>query len=202
MTFSQDTAKRAGSNHIFLNFIAPVIIVAEKIEESVMAITAKYGSRLWKLRVLQIELKMIIKQSPHDTKPQPIRMCISNNSGQSLDHVLYTEQMDDGSGLVKLMTHGKKIGPLHGENITVPYLTKNFLQVKRFRAQLNGTTYVYDIPEMFKQMAERLWAEYAASRPMGNFVIPGKVIEATELMMQGENLVEVQRQPGENDVIY
>lgn len=41
--------------------------------------------------------------------------------------------------------------------INTPYVTKDLLQSKRFQAQTLGTSYVYDIPEMFRQVSV-LWA--------------------------------------------
>ncbi len=52
-------------------------------------------------------------------------------------------------------------GLLHGLLLNTPYVTKDHLQLKRFQAQNNDTTYVYDYPEMFKQALERLWNNHA-----------------------------------------
>lgn len=49
--------------------------------------------------------------------------------------------------------YGDKQGPLHGMLINTPYVTKDLLQSKRFQAQTLGTSYVYDIPEMFRQVS-------------------------------------------------
>lgn len=51
--------------------------------------------------------------------------------------------------------YGDKQGPLHGMLINTPYVTKDLLQSKRFQAQSLGTTYVYDFPEMFRQVLGR-----------------------------------------------
>lgn len=56
---------------------------------------------------------------------------------------------------------------MHGLPISTPYLTKDYLQQKRFQAQLNGTTYVYDYPDMFRQMIDHLWKEYS-EQTLGN----------------------------------
>ena len=50
-------------------------------------------------------------------------------------------------------SYGDKQGLLHGMLISSPYVTKDLLQAKRFQAQSRGTTYVYDFPEMFRQVA-------------------------------------------------
>ena len=49
-------------------------------------------------------------------------------------------------------SYGPKRGPLHGLLVSTPYVTKDHLQLKRFQAQSSGTTYVYDYPEMFRQV--------------------------------------------------
>lgn len=49
---------------------------------------------------------------------------------------------------------------MHGLPISTPYLTKDYLQAKRFQAQSGGTTYVYDLPDMFRQQIEKAWAKY------------------------------------------
>lgn len=141
----------------------------------------RYGSRLWKLRVLQAELKINIRLTPTGNAV-PIRLFLTNESGYYLDISLYEEVTDQSSGQVKevfflrsfrhfmaafygqnisviisvlqIMFHsyGEKQGPLNGMLISTPYVTKDLLQAKRFQAQTLGTTYVYDFPEMFRQV--------------------------------------------------
>lgn len=53
---------------------------------------------------------------------------------------------------IMFQSYGDKHGPLHGMLINTPYVTKDLLQAKRFQAQTLGTTYVYDFPEMFRQV--------------------------------------------------
>lgn len=143
---------------------------------------------------------MVIRQSPQ-APTQAVRLCIANDSGYFLDIAMYTEITDKETGQIKFVAYGKKQGPLHGLAISTPYLTKDFLQQKRFQAQSNGTTYVYDIPDMFRQMTERLWREYSKARPAVDIRMPEKVlIECVELVLNEDTLEEVQRLPGENDV--
>ena len=65
---------------------------------------------------------------------------------------------------IKFEGFGIRQGPLHGLPISTPYMTKDYLQLKRFQAQKNGTTYVYDFPEMFRQALEREWEKHLKSR--------------------------------------
>ncbi|XP_030553828.1 acetyl-CoA carboxylase isoform X1 [Drosophila novamexicana] len=199
VAFSHPDAKRTDCNHIFLNFVPTVIMDPAKIEESVTKMIMRYGPRLWKLRVLQAELKMVIRQSPQ-SPTQAVRLCIANDSGYFLDISMYTEQTEPETGIIKFRAYGDKQGSLHGHPISSPYMTKDFLQQKRFQAQSNGTTYVYDVPDMFRQMTERHWKEFSKARPTVDIRIPDKILlECKELVLEDDNLVELQRLPGENN---
>uniref|UniRef100_A0A8C2U8B6 Acetyl-CoA carboxylase alpha n=1 Tax=Coturnix japonica TaxID=93934 RepID=A0A8C2U8B6_COTJA len=151
-----NTSVRTDCNHIFLNFVPTVIMDPSKIEESVRSMVMRYGSRLWKLRVLQAELKINIRLTPTG-KAIPIRLFLTNESGYYLDISLYKEVTDSRTGQIMFQAYGDKQGPLHGMLINTPYVTKDLLQSKRFQAQSLGTSYVYDIPEMFRQIGMVAW---------------------------------------------
>jgi acetyl-CoA carboxylase / biotin carboxylase 1 len=98
----------------------------------------RYGPRLWKLRVLQAELKLVIRPTPQ-SDTTAIRLCIANDSGYFLDISMYQEVKENG--VIRFQAYGKRQGPLHQLPISTPYMTKDYLQQKRFTAQSNGTTY-------------------------------------------------------------
>jgi acetyl-CoA carboxylase/biotin carboxylase 1 len=199
IAFSHPHSRRTDCNHIFLNFVPTVIMDPGKIEESVRNMVLRYGPRLWKLRVLQAELKMTIRATPN-SKIIPIRLCLANESGYYLNIHLYKEVNDPNSGLIKFESFGTKLGPLHGYPVSTPYKTKNYLQQKRFQAQSNGTTYVYDFPDMFRQVLERIWKEHKDSRrdPVDP---PSPVLRYIELVLDSQNqIIEQNRTEGENDI--
>jgi acetyl-CoA carboxylase / biotin carboxylase 1 len=70
----------------------------------------RYGPRLWKLRVLQAELRMTIRTSP-GSKVTNIRLVLANDSGYFLDINLYKEVTDPKSGVVsfKILFFKKKV---------------------------------------------------------------------------------------------
>lgn len=76
-------------------------VVWGQIEESVRSMVMRYGSRLWKLRVLQAEVKINIRQTT-TSGVLPIRLFITNESGYYLDISLYKEVTDPRSGNVRL----------------------------------------------------------------------------------------------------
>ncbi|XP_033221569.1 acetyl-CoA carboxylase isoform X2 [Belonocnema kinseyi] len=206
VAFSHPLAKRTDCNHIFLNFVPTVIMDPSRIEESVTSMVLRYGPRLWKLRVRQAEIKMTIRPAPG--KPTSnVRLCISNDSGYSIDLHLYTEAIDLKTGIIRFESYAastnhsnSRPGPMHGLPISTPYLTKDYLQAKRFQAQSAGTTYVYDLPDMFRQQVERSWKEFMEERPNENLTMPNPLVDIVELVLDGDNLVELKRLPGENDV--
>ncbi|XP_028335696.1 acetyl-CoA carboxylase 2 isoform X2 [Physeter macrocephalus] len=187
-----NTSVRTDCNHIFLNFVPTVIMDPSKIEESVRSMVMRYGSRLWKLRVLQAEVKINIRQTTTD-RAVPIRLFITNESGYYLDISLYKEVTDPRSGNIMFHSFGNKQGPQHGMLINTPYVTKDLLQAKRFQAQSLGTTYVYDFPEMFRQALFKMWGSPDK--------YPKDILTYAELVLdpQGQ-LVEMNRLPGGNEV--
>nr|CAD7573681.1 unnamed protein product [Timema californicum] len=199
VAFSHPDSKRTDCNHIFLNFVPTVIMDPVKIEESVTNMVMRYGPRLWKLRVLQAELKMTIRQIPN-SETSSVRLCLANDSGYSLDLCLYKEVTDPKTGVIKFEAYGPKQGAMHGLPISIPYMTKDYLQQKRFQAQSVGTTYVYDIPDMFRQVLERLWKEHSEQRGPEQVKIPPKLVDTIELVLDGGNLIEQKRLPGENNI--
>uniref|UniRef100_A0A4W5QEN6 Acetyl-CoA carboxylase beta n=1 Tax=Hucho hucho TaxID=62062 RepID=A0A4W5QEN6_9TELE len=183
---------RTDCNHIFLNFVPTVIMDPSKIEESVHSMVMRYGSRLWKLRVLQAELKINIRLTPTGTAI-PIHLFLTNESGYNLDISLYKEVTDPSTGQIMFQSYEDKQGPLHGMLINHPYVTKDLLQYKRFQAQTLGTTYVYDFPEMFRQALFKLWG------PGDSY--PKDVLMCTELVLDPQDrLVQMNRLPGDNKV--
>lgn len=70
----------------------------------------RYGSRLWKLRVLQAELKINIRLTPTG-KQIPIRLFLTNESGYYLDISLYKEVTDSRTG--QLGPKDRQVGRSH-----------------------------------------------------------------------------------------
>nr|XP_014436839.1 acetyl-CoA carboxylase 1 isoform X1 [Pelodiscus sinensis] len=195
-----NTNVRTDCNHIFLNFVPTVIMDPSKIEESVRSMVMRYGSRLWKLRVLQAELKINIRLTPTG-KAIPIRLFLTNESGYYLDISLYKEVTDSRTAQIMFQAYGDKQGPLHGMLINTPYVTKDLLQSKRFQAQSLGTTYVYDIPEMFRQSLIKLWDSMSEYAFLPTPPLPSDMLTYTELVLDDQGqLVHMNRLPGGNEI--
>ncbi|KAK7108725.1 hypothetical protein V1264_016404 [Littorina saxatilis] len=193
-------------NHIFLNFV-PTLTLSEagKLVETVRTFIMRYGSRLWKLRVLHAELKFTIRLTGGlngtNTTSFPIRLFVTNESGYYLDISLYREVTDSRTGQIMCESYGSKRGPLHGLLVSTPYVTKDHLQLKRFQAQSSGTTYVYDYPEMFRQALMQQWEKYDKQYGRKEERNPLDILTCVELVLDSrEHLCKHNRLPGENEI--
>ena len=61
----------------------------------------RVNHRLWKLRVLEAEIKINIRLSANE-ESIPIRLCVANESGYYLDLHLYKEVKDSKIGITKV----------------------------------------------------------------------------------------------------
>jgi acetyl-CoA carboxylase/biotin carboxylase 1 len=87
---------------------------------------------------------------------------------------------------------------MHQQSINTPYPIKEWLQTRRYKAHLMGTTYVYDIPELFSQAVRNQWVR--AARYNSELKCPPNVLDVKELVLDDKNkLQEVERDPGRNN---
>ncbi|XP_052810901.1 acetyl-CoA carboxylase-like isoform X2 [Mya arenaria] len=199
VAFSHSMSFKTDCNHIFLNFV-PTLTLTDpgRLEETVYNMVMRYGPRLLKLRVLSAELKFSIRVGGQTF---PIRFYLTNESGYYLNISLYREVAEEHSGLIMLQSYGSRKGPLDGLLVATPYVTKDHLQSKRSQAQANGTTYVYDFPEMFKQALRKLWHSHIERYGLREESIPTDLITCRELVLDKNGHIHIQnRLPGENEI--
>ncbi|CCE64423.1 hypothetical protein TPHA_0H02190 [Tetrapisispora phaffii CBS 4417] len=180
-------------NHMFINFSAVFDISPEDVEAAFGGFLERFGKRLLRLRVTSAEIRIIIKE-PVSGTPVPLRALISNVSGYVVRAELYTEVKNSRSEWV-FKSLGKP-GSMHLRPIATPYPVKEWLQPKRYKAHLMGTTYVYDFPELFRQASTTQWHK---KDPKTN--VSDSFFTSHELI-EDENgeLTEVEREPGANSI--
>lgn len=98
-----------------------------QLEETVRSMVMRYGSRIWKLRVLQAEIKMTIRIMNSGNRI-PVRLFLSNESGYYLDITMYKEVTDEKTGQVCMSTNTIEV-TLVRHRLIVITLTTN----RRFR---------------------------------------------------------------------
>lgn len=189
--------ERTDMNHIFINFTPTFELFPEEVEQALGGFIERFGRRVWRLRITGVEVRIICKD-PVTELLFPLRVIISNVSGFVVKIDTYAEVKNDkGEWIFK--SFGPHTGPMHLRPITTPYPTKEWLQPKRYKAHVMGTTYVYDFPELFSQAIRQQWQALRAGHP--KFRMPEDILEAKELIFdeQGQ-LIDVEREPGTNSI--
>lgn len=188
-------------NHIFINFTPVFQLQPREVEESLQGFLDRFGLRAWRLRVSQVEIR-IICTDPQTGTPYPLRVVITNTSGYVVDVDMYAERKSEkGEWVFHSIGGTKEKGPMHLMPVSTPYATKNWLQPKRYKAHLMGTQYVYDFPELFRQAIQNTWLKAVKEQPALASQQPkvGDCITFTELVLDDkDNLDEVNREPGTN----
>lgn len=192
-------------NHIFINFSSIFNVSPEDVEAAFGGFLERFGKRLLRLRVSSAEIRIII-QDPETGAPVPLRALINNVSGYVVKSELYTEVKNaQGEWIFKSLG---KPGSMHLRPIATPYAVKEWLQPKRYKAHLMGTTYVYDFPELFHQAAITMWEKSpvkqngVSSKNKKNSLYNRDDLFISHELIEDENgeLTEVEREPGANSI--
>lgn len=190
--------KNSDCNHLFINFIPTFAIEADEVETALKEFVDRHGKRLWKLRVTGAEIRFNIQSKRPDAPIIPMRFTVDNVSGYILKVDVYQEVRTDKNGWV-LKSVSRMPGAMHMQPVSTPYPTKEWLQPRRYKAHLMGTTYVYDFPELFRQAIHNQWSQ-AAKYDQG-LKEPTVVVEGKELVLDEDGtLQEIERAPGTNTV--
>ncbi|KAI7874489.1 acetyl-CoA carboxylase [Lichtheimia hyalospora FSU 10163] len=190
--------KNSDCNHLFINFIPTFAIEPDEVEHALMAFVDRHGKRLWKLRVTGAEIRFNIQSKRPDAPVIPMRFTVDNVSGYVLKMEAYQEVKTEKSGWI-LKSVGSVAGAMHMQPVLTPYPTKEWLQPRRYKAHLMGTTYVYDFPELFKQAIHQQWVQAIKNDP--TLKEPGHIIEGKELVVDEDGSIqEIDRAPGTNTV--
>lgn len=190
-------------NHIFINFSSIFNVSPEDVEAAFGGFLERFGKRLLRLRISSAEIRIII-QDPETGAPVPLRALINNVSGYVVKSELYTEVKNaQGDWIFKSLG---KSGSMHLRAIATPYPVKEWLQPKRYKAHLMGTTYVYDFPELFHQAAITMWEKSSIkkddSKNKKTSLQNRDDLFISHELIEDENgeLTEVEREPGANSI--
>jgi acetyl-CoA carboxylase/biotin carboxylase 1 len=188
-------------NHMFINFTPVFQLQPQEVEHSLQGFLDRFGPRGWRLRVAQVEIR-IICTDPTTGMPYPLRVIITNTSGYVIQVEMYAERKSEkGDWVFHSIGGTTKIGSMHLLPVSAPYPTKNWLQPKRYKAHLMGTQFVYDFPELFRQAIQNSWTNAVKQHPALAEKQPpqGECIDFNELVLDDQdNIAEVSREPGTN----
>lgn len=183
-------------NQIFMNFIPTVRVSIADIKDTFRGFIERHGKRMQRLRVAMGEIKLTIRYSAN-APPMIVRFVISNVTGFVLNVHIYKEIKNEKRQEVFVSVADR--GPLHNLPVDTPYPTKEWLQPKRYSAHTAGTTYIYDFPELFRQVVSVQWQRATARDP--TLAVPPVLLKAKELVLdEKDKLHEVYRPAGSNTI--
>ncbi|KAG9067876.1 acetyl-coenzyme-A carboxylase [Linnemannia hyalina] len=189
------TYKQSDCNHLFINFIPTFQLDATEVESALKGFIDRHGKRLWRLRVTGAEIRFNVQSKNDTADPIPLRFIISNVSGYVLNVDTYREIQTDKGAIFKSVG---PTGPFHLLPVNQPYPTKEWLQPRRYKAHLMGTTYVYDFGELFRQAVRAQWNHAVKANP--SLKTPNQVLEMRELVLdEKQQLQQVVREAGSNN---
>jgi acetyl-CoA carboxylase/biotin carboxylase 1 len=185
--------RQADCNHISVNCVYSLNVTFDDVQEALAGFIERHGKRLWRLRVTQAEIRVVIEDDEGNVVP--IRAFIENVSGFVVKFEAYQE-VNNERGVSILKSIGEQ-GQFHLQPVNFPYSTKESLQPRRYQAHIVGTTYVYDFPDLFRQAIEKAWRQLMVYLP--HIKIPTDLLTASELVLdENGDLIEVNRAPGLN----
>ncbi|KAF9288230.1 acetyl-coenzyme-A carboxylase [Mortierella alpina] len=192
------TYKQSDCNHLFINFIPTFQLDATEVETALKGFIDRHGKRLWRLRVTGAEIRFNVQSKSAngvEADPVPLRFIISNVSGYVLNVDTYREVQTEKGAIFKSVG---PTGPFHLLPVNQPYPTKEWLQPRRYKAHLMGTTYVYDFGELFRQAVRAQWNH--AIKQNSSLKVPSQVLEMRELVLdERQQLQQVVRDAGSNN---
>ncbi|ORX68799.1 hypothetical protein DL89DRAFT_323652 [Linderina pennispora] len=162
----------------------------------------RHGKRLFRLRVTAAEIRFLVQTGSEDDMPTPFRFCIFNKSGFVPKLENYIE-VRDGNGEWVFQSLDVPAGSYNGKLVSTPHQPKEWLQPRRYKAHVMGTTYVYDFPDLFRQAVSVQWARTAKLAKQAGASVPGtplSLLDAQELVWDeaSQTLVESDRDAGRN----
>jgi len=160
---------------------------------------SRLATRLLKLRVDEIEVKVRIASTGKDGQPvvQSIRLVASSMEGEWLKPMAYLEKPDPVTGVTR------EFCVLGGEVemcFLDPYAASNLVQTKRAAARRVGSTYAYDFLGLLEVGLIGEWEQHLESLDSSE-EIPAGLFESQELIEDANgDLVIGTREVGSNKV--
>ena len=219
----------SSDNHLFINLVGDqdqVVLDPVVVEQVVVAILKRHGERISKLKIAEVETKVVCSLSP-DSPPIGLRMIASNPTGyvQVVDSYVEALEEPGSEPVLKLIGGTKASLASSGDNswagleVSSPYpLTRPFDVQRKAALKSSDTLYCYDLPALFEAAIEQQWTD-ATCRNGKALVVsrPLMVMYTSELVVKKKGnspgvwtmedylngdleLTQVNRNAGANDV--
>ena len=193
--------QNAQNHHIFMKILTEANYEPEGVDLLLRTLGQKYGKRLWKLKVGQLEVSGRVR---HGKSVSSLRFIVRNPTGYHFEIEGFLEVKDAKTNTYHLQS---LTGPsaLDGMNVYHPYPIIDKLQQRRFVAQHQKTTYVYDIPTIMRESLSLTWKQHKQASeeidPANKIKVPERLLDVKELVLvDNDTITETERPAGENSI--
>jgi len=193
-TQSNSKVNMQSSSRIFLHSLnnlegASVEELASSFREIIGSLKSKLATRLLKLRVDEIEVKVRVVSS--DGTIEVVRLVASSMDGEWLKANVYKEAKPDPiSGVSSELCLVDDSGVSSEMCMLDTYGTSNVVQTKRAIARRIGSTYAYDFLGLMEVALLGEWNEHINSLPDASGVeIPSDIFSSQELIEQDDGTI-------------
>lgn len=173
------------------------------LKHIVLNIYEHVGVRMHRLSVCQWEVKLWLACDGQANGAW--RVVVTNVTGHTCTVDIYREAEDPNIHQLFYRSATPTAGPLDGVALHEPYKPLDAIDLKRYAARKNETTYCYDFPLAFETALKKSWKSSISHVGEAN-EHNRRYVKVTELMFAdstgswGTPLVPVERSPGINDI--
>lgn len=173
------------------------------LKHIVLNIYEHVGVRMHRLSVCQWEVKLWLACDGQANGAW--RVVVTNVTGHTCTVDIYREVEDPNIHQLFYRSATPTAGPLDGVALHEPYKPLDAIDLKRYAARKNETTYCYDFPLAFETALKKSWKSSISHVGEAN-EHNRRYVKVTELMFAdstgswGTPLVPVERSPGINDI--
>ena len=162
--------------------------LAEQFSDIMESLKSKLATRLLKLRVDEIEVKVRVVTKDEDGSEyiQPVRLVASSMEGEWLKTTAFTERPDPVTGVTREFC---VLGGGAEECQLDPYATSNIIQTKRAIARRVGSTYAYDFLGLLEVGLIGEWNEHLTSLDDADKSMPTGIFSSQEFIEQEDGSI-------------
>jgi acetyl-CoA carboxylase/biotin carboxylase 1 len=191
------------SSRIFLHALHELdnvtpLQLAARFKDIIGSLKSQLASRLLKLRVDEIEVKVRVASS--NGLIENVRLVASSMDGIWLKPQVYLEKPNPVTGVTTEFCLMEESGSVEMCFLN-PYSTSNVVQTKRALARRVGSTYAYDFLGLMEVALIAEWSEHIGSLPDGSASVPKNLFESQELIEGADGeLILSSRPVGTNSI--
>jgi acetyl-CoA carboxylase/biotin carboxylase 1 len=205
----------SSSSRIYMNILTDIpvrlTVTLGKFREIMDLLISKYATRLLKLRVDEIEIKLrVLDDEGREGKYIPIRLISSSSTVGWLICEAFREYIDPLSGQAssycRLTLSAPESGRPHvsqdSVRISDPYPVSNMLQKKRAAARRLGSTCATDFLGLLEVALNNSWQQYLEAINHSVNKMPTGIIHCEELILDAHSkeVIKMKRFPGNNQI--